>query len=154
VLVNTAALFAAPVVGVMLDRMDRVKGLIGSMIMAAAGYLSLGLIDDPFGTEMYFCAILIGFGEISANLSSLSLVGKEAPAKGRGAVIGMFSLFGAVGILLVAKIGGSLFDDVSRIGPFMLVGARNIVVMVLAMLVLKFDPDPDFQKAGPIGEVS
>jgi MFS family permease len=154
VLVNTAALFAAPVVGVMLDRMDRVKGLIGSMIMAAAGYLSLGLIDDPFGTEMYFCAILIGFGEISANLSSLSLVGKEAPAKGRGAVIGMFSLFGAVGILLVALIGGRLFDDVSRIGPFILVGASNLIVMVLAMVVLKFDPDPDFQKVGPIGEGS
>ncbi len=154
ILVNLSALLASPFIGVMLDRMDRVKGLILGMILAGAGYLSLALVGDPFGTTMYFCAVLIGFGEIAANLSSLSLVGKEAPAKGRGAVIGMFSLFGAVGILLVALIGGRLFDDVSRIGPFMLVGASNIVVMVLAMLVLKFDPDPDFQKVGPIGEGS
>jgi len=148
VLVNLAALVAAPFVGVLLDRMDRVKGLVVAMIMAGAGYLSLALVGDPFGTEMYFCAVLIGFGEIAANLSSLSLVGKEAPAKGRGAVIGMFSLFGAVGILLVAKIGGTLFDEVSRIGPFMLVGVGNLIVMVLAMLVLKIDPDPDYARAG------
>jgi hypothetical protein len=55
----------------------------------------------------------------------------------------MFSLFGALGILLVAKIGGTLFDEVSRIGPFMLVGGANIVVMVLAIIVLKMYPDTD-----------
>ena len=58
----------------------------------------------------------------------------------------MFSLFGAVGILLTASIGGALFDDVSRIGPFMLVGASNFVVMILAIIVLKMFPDPDHMK--------
>jgi len=147
VIVQAAALVAAPVIGIMLDRIDRVKGLIVGMVLAAAGYLSLGFVDDPFGGAMYGAAILIGFGEIAANLASLSLVGKEAPARGRGAVIGMFSLFGALGILLVAKIGGSIFDDISRIGPFLLVGASNIVVMVLAFIVLRIDPDPDNARA-------
>jgi len=143
IIVQAAALVAAPVIGIMLDRMDRVIGLIIAMVLAGAGYLSLAFVGDPLGTQMYFAAVLIGFGEIAANLSSLSLVGKEAPPKGRGAVIGMFSLFGAVGILLVASIGGVLFDEVSRIGPFVLVGIANIVVLVLAAIVLKFDPDPD-----------
>jgi len=144
VIVQAAALVAAPIIGIMLDRIDRVKGLIVAMILAGAGYLSLAFVGDPFvGNAMYGAAILIGFGEIAANLSSLSLVGKEAPAKGRGAVIGMFSLFGAVGILIVAKVGGILFDDVSRIGPFILVGFGNIVVMFLAMYVLWRHPDPD-----------
>ncbi len=141
IIVQAAALVAAPFIGIMLDRIDRVIGLIVAMILAGAGYLSLAIVGDPLGTEMYFAAILIGFGEIAANLSSLSLVGKEAPPKGRGAVIGMFSLFGALGILLVAKIGGYLFDDFSRIGPFVVVGAANIVVMVLAIIVLKVNPD-------------
>ncbi len=143
IIVQAAALVAAPIIGIMLDRIDRVIGLIIAMILAGVGYLSLALVGDPFGTEMYFAAVLIGFGEIAANLSSLSLVGKEAPAKGRGAVIGMFSLFGALGILIVAKAGGILFDEVSRIGPFILVGAANLVVMVLAFIVLKLNPDPD-----------
>lgn len=147
IIVQAAALVAAPIIGIILDRIDRVIGLIVAMILAGAGYLSLAIVGDPLGTEMYFAAVLIGFGEIAANLSSLSLVGKEAPAKGRGAVIGMFSLFGALGILLVAKIGGTLFDEVARIGPFILVGAANIFVMVLAYLVLKFDPDPDYEPA-------
>ena len=142
IIVQAAALVAAPVIGIMLDRMDRVIGLIIAMVLAGAGYLSLAFVGDPLGTEMYFAAVLIGFGEIAANLSSLSLVGKEAPPKGRGAVIGMFSLFGAVGILLVASIGGVLFDEVSRIGPFVLVGIANIIVLVLAVIVLKVDPDP------------
>ena len=142
IIVQAAALVAAPVIGIMLDRMDRVIGLIIAMVLAGAGYLSLAFVGDPLGTEMYFAAVLIGFGEIAANLSSLSLVGKEAPPKGRGAVIGMFSLFGAVGILLVASIGGVLFDEVSRIGPFVLVGIANIIVLVLAVIVLKIDPDP------------
>jgi MFS family permease len=143
IVVQAAALVAAPFIGIMLDRIDRVIGLIVAMLLAGAGYLSLALVGDPLGKEMYFAAILIGFGEIAANLSSLSLVGKEAPAKGRGAVIGMFSLFGALGILLVAKIGGTLFDEVSRIGPFVLVGIANIVVLVLAVIVLKVNPDTE-----------
>ena len=134
---------AAPVLGIMLDRMDRVIGLIIAMVLAGAGYLSLALVGDPLGKEMYFAAILIGFGEIAANLSALSLVGKEAPPKGRGAVIGMFSLCGAIGILLVAKIGGMLFDQVSHIGPFILVGIANLVVLVMAIVVLKLYPDTD-----------
>lgn len=147
IVVQAAALVAAPFIGIMLDRIDRVIGLIVAMILAGAGYLSLALVGDPLGKEMYFAAILIGFGEIAANLSSLSLVGKEAPPKGRGAVIGMFSLFGALGILLVAKLGGMLFDEVSRIGPFILVGAANLVVMVLAIIVLKVNPDTSHTKS-------
>jgi MFS family permease len=143
IVVQAAALVAAPVIGIMLDRIDRVIGLIIGMILAGGGYLSLAIVGDPLGKEMYFAAVLIGFGEISANLAALSLVGKEAPSKGRGAVIGMFSLFGALGILLVAKIGGILFDEVSHIGPFILVGIANIVVLVAAVIVLKLDPDPD-----------
>ncbi|NND54284.1 MAG: MFS transporter [Gammaproteobacteria bacterium] len=146
VVVQAAALVAAPFIGIMLDRIDRVIGLIVAMILAGAGYLSLAFVADPLGTQMYFAAVLIGIGEIAANLSSLSLVGKEAPIKGRGSVIGMFSLFGAIGILLVAKIGGGLFDDVSRIGPFILVGFANFVVMLLAIIVLKLYPDTDHVK--------
>jgi MFS family permease len=143
IVVQAAALVSAPFIGIMLDRIDRVIGLIVAMMLAGAGYLSLALVGDPLGKEMYFAAVLIGFGEIAANLSSLSLVGKEAPPEGRGAVIGMFSLFGALGILLVAKIGGYLFDEVDRIGPFMLVGIANIIVLVLAVIVLRVNPDTD-----------
>jgi len=136
VLIQAAALVTAGFAGFVLDKIDRVIGLMIAMVFAGAGYLSLAVVGDPLGSGMYFCAVLIGIGEITANLSSLSLVGKEAPTKGRGAVIGMFSLFGAFGILLVAKIGGWLFDVWMSIGPFVLVGVANLVVFVVAGLLL------------------
>ena len=140
VIIQAAALPCAVVMGFVLDKIDRVFGLIIAMVFASAGYLSLAFVGDPLGSQMYYAAVLIGLGEIMANLSSISLVGKEAPVKGRGGVIGMFSLFGALGILLVAKVGGPLFDNVARVGPFILVGVASIVIFVWAVLVLRFAP--------------
>ncbi len=140
VIIQAAALPCAVVMGFVLDKIDRVFGLVIAMVLASIGYLSLAFVGDPLGSEMYYAAVLIGLGEITANLSAISLVGKEAPVKGRGAVIGMFSLFGALGILLVAKAGGELFDNVARVGPFILVGVANVVIFVWAVLVLRFAP--------------
>ena len=77
IVVQAAALVSAPFIGIMLDRIDRVIGLIVAMILAGAGYLSLALVGDPLGKEMYFAAVLIGFGEIAANLRSRGLVSVE-----------------------------------------------------------------------------
>jgi hypothetical protein len=155
VIIQAAALPCAVVMGFVLDKIDRVFGLVIAMVLASIGYLSLAFVGDPLGSEMYYAAVLIGLGEITANLSAISLVGKEAPVKGRGAVIGMFSLFGALGILLVAKAGGELFDSVARVGPFILVGVANVVIFVWAVLVLRFipknyvSPEPAETATGP-----
>ena len=135
ILIQVFALLWLPVMGWLLDRIDRVAGLALAMVLAGAGYFSLSLVNDPLGNEMYFAAALVGMGEMSANISALTLIGSEAPVKGRGAVIGLFSLCGAIGILLVAKIGGYLFDT-NPLGPFLLVASANIVVLVIAVAML------------------
>jgi sugar phosphate permease len=86
-------------------------------------------------------------GEISANLASLTLIGSEAPVKGRGAVLGLFSLCGAVGILIIAKGGGMLSVDYGTIAPFALVAVMNLVVLILALIVLKISRN-DPEKVG------
>jgi MFS family permease len=135
ILIQVFALLWLPVMGWLLDRIDRVAGLAIAMVLAGGGYFSLSLVDDPLGGQMYIAAALVGMGEMSANISALTLIGSEAPVKGRGAVIGLFSLFGAIGILLVAKIGGYLFDA-NPLGPFLLVAGANIVVLVIALAML------------------
>jgi MFS family permease len=87
---------------------------------------------------MYFSAVLVGMGEMSANLSTLTLIGSVAPEKGRGAVIGLFSLCGAIGILIIAKVGGYLSGIYGPIAPFLLVACANMVVLVLALAVLAY----------------
>lgn len=137
IVIQAFALPAAPVMGYVLDRIDRVVGLAIAMAIAAVGYFSLYLVADPLGPTMFVAAALIGVGEMSANLSATSLVGQEAPERGRGAVLGMWSWFGAAGILVVALAGGWLFDHVSRIGPFMFVATANVVLLIWAVLLLR-----------------
>lgn len=136
IIVQAFALPGAPFAGFLLDRIDRVKGLVVAMCIAAIGYFSLGLVDNPIGNEMYFAAALVGLGEIFANLSATSLIGKEAPERGRGAVLGMWSWCGALGILIVALVGGYLFDNVSRVGPFMFVASANVALLIWAAILV------------------
>jgi len=136
IVIQAFALPAAPVFGWLLDRIDRVVGLAIAMAIAGVGYFSLWLVPDPLGPFMFGAAALIGVGEMSANLSATSLIGQEAPERGRGAVLGMWSWFGAAGILCIALIGGWLFDNVSKIGPFMFIASANILLLCWALLML------------------
>ncbi len=136
VVIQAFAVPWAPIFGWLLDRVDRVKGLAGCMILAGIGYSSLGVLDNPLGNGMYVAAALVGMGEMAANIAATSLIGHEAPDRGRGAVIGIFSFCGAVGIMLVAVIGGWLFDNWRPVGPFLLMAGANSVMFMLALLTI------------------
>jgi len=135
ILIQLFALLWLPVMGLILDRVDRVLGVAVAMVLAGGGYFSLYLIDDPLGSQMWIAAVLVGMGEMSANLASLTLIGSEAPEKGRGAVIGMFSLFGAIGILMIAKFGGMASGVYGTIAPFVLIAIANTAVLLFALAV-------------------
>jgi MFS family permease len=142
ILIQAFALLWLPFMGMILDRVDRVAGVAIAMVLAATGYTSLYLMTDPLSKQMWIAAVLVGMGEMSANLASLTLIGSEAPEKGRGAVIGLFSLSGAIGILMIAKFGGmasGYYND--NIAPFVLIAIANCLVFVVAMVVLKISRD-------------
>jgi len=134
--VQGATLPWAPIAGYFLDRIDRLHGLAIAMAVAGVGYGSLWLLDNPIGNGMYICAALIGMGEMTANLAATSLIGKEAPERGRGAVLGMWSFCGALGILTVALVGGHLFDNVSQVGPFLFVASANIALLLWSIYLI------------------
>ena len=135
VVIQACALPWAVVFGVLLDRIDRVIGLVVGMGVAFVGYASLGFLENPLGWEMYIAAAFVGAGEMSSNISATSLIGKEAPDRGRGAVLGLYSLFGALGIMVVGGVGGWLFDNWMRVGPFLYMAACNAVLVVIAAVV-------------------
>lgn len=132
---QAAALLWAPVIGVFIDRWNRVTALTACMGLAAAGYLSLMLIGNPLDPWSTIFFVLLGIGQISAFLGSQSLIGQEAPKESRGSVMGAFNISGAVGILLITMAGGRLFDGMSPKAPFLIVGAINLLVMGLGMFV-------------------
>ncbi len=134
--VQGATLPWAPIAGYVLDHIDRLYGLAIAMLIAGIGYSSLWFLDNPIGNGMYICAALIGMGEMTANLAATSLIGKEAPERGRGAVLGMWSFCGALGILAVAVVGGYLFDNVTQLGPFLFVAGANILLFGWSVLLI------------------
>lgn len=129
-----AALLAAPIFGILADRIDRVKALIIALTCSAAGYSGTILVTDPFGLEMILCAALIGVGEVAVIITSAVLIAQEAPVRVRGAVIGFFTLCGALGIMVAAKAGGWLFDHWNPAGPFVLFGVIAAIVCIWAVI--------------------
>jgi MFS family permease len=123
----------ALVVITFIDRFDRVFALALAMAMASASYITIGMVDDPLGPGMYAAAAFMGVGEMSGILASQSLVGQVAGERGRGAIIGVFSMFGAAGILLSTWFGGMLFDAWKPSAPYLLVGAADGLLAVLAL---------------------
>jgi len=133
VVIQAFALPWAVIFGILLDKVDRVLGLVLGMSVAFIGYASLGALENPLSNWMYLAAAFVGAGEMGANISATSLIGKEAPDRGRGAVLGMFSLLGAVGIMVVGFIGGWLFDNWKPVGPFLYMAGSNAFLVFAAI---------------------
>jgi len=136
VVASAAALLWIPVMAPLMDRFNRVTTMFGCMALGAIGYLCVGFVDDPLdlGTAWPFFALL-GIGQISTFLGAQTLIGQEAPRLQRGAVVGVFNTFGAIGILVSSWFGGMLFDSIAPAAPFVLIGIMNGAVAVLAIIV-------------------
>lgn len=151
-IVQLVALLWAPVSGIIIDRFNRVTALCIAMGLASVGYLSLGAISDPTQNIMYLAAIILGMGEVNAVLAAQGLVAQEAPKEHRGAIIGVFGTFGALGILLAAKSGGWLFDNWMPAGPFVLMGIANGTLFFIALAVRIFAGASQEPARGPVHE--
>jgi len=133
---NVASLLWAPVMGLLIDRMDRVGALSVAVALAAIGYGAMCLVADPIGNPWIWpWLVVLGMGVISPVLAAQALLGQETPPALRGAVNGMFNAAGAVGILGISLAGGYLFD-VWKQYPFLVVALLN-GALLLSALVMK-----------------
>jgi MFS family permease len=130
-----AALLWLSLLGVVMDRFNRVTGAVFCMAVAAVGYSSMWFVDDPLARESIPLFVLLGVGQISAFFGATTLISQEAPKKSRGAVVGAFNMCGAIGIFVASGLGGRLFDAISPAAPFGLIGFLNGLVMLFALYV-------------------
>ena len=103
--------------------------------LAAAVYLSIFLVEDPTAPWILGLLAIMGVAEISAFVSSQALVGERAAANRRGAIIGLFGVAGAIGILVGTAGGGWLFANFGPSTPFVLFGCLNAVVFFWSLRV-------------------
>jgi MFS family permease len=118
----------------LLDRVNRVTGVVICTALGVAGYLGTLLIGDPLARESVPLLMLLGIGQISTFAATTTLISQEAPAEARASVIGMFNMFGAAGILLCTFVGGRLFDSIRPAAPFAFIGTLTAIVFLLAVL--------------------
>lgn len=137
---SAAALLWLFVLGSFMDRLNRVTTAVICMGSAAIGYSMMGFVEDPLAPAAVPFFLLLGMGQISAFFGATVLISHEAPRLKRGAVVGMFNMCGAVGIFISSGIGGRLFDSVGPHAPFVLVGAMNAGVFLLAVIVRIVSP--------------
>lgn len=135
VLVSVSQLLFSPVVGVVLDRVDRLTGMAMAMGMAGTAYLWVGFSPDPLALVFIPAAILLGMGEAAAILSGAALIGQEAKEDIRGSVLGLFNFCGSVGTLSIGVISGILFDAWMPSAPFVFVGFINLLILALAIII-------------------
>jgi len=139
---QAAGLLWIPFLGPLLDRVNRVTGLLVCVFLATCGYLGTVFVDDPTARAAIPVFVLLGIGQVSMFLGSATLIGQEAPEANRGSVVGVFNTCGAIGILVASAIGGRLFDSVGPAGPFVLVGVFNAIVLCMAIVVRIVAPAP------------
>lgn len=129
------ALLGAPFFGILTDKINRVNALLIALFISFVGYTSTYLVSDPFGPVMLVVVVIIGLSEIGAIITSGVLIAQQTPPANRGAVIGIFNLMGAVGILVSSLIGGYLFDHWDYSGPFVFIGCCALLVVLWGLMV-------------------
>ena len=82
---------------------------------------------------MWPASILLGIGQMSVTLAVSPLMGQESPPELRGAVVGVFSVCGAAGILFVTSVGGRIYDAISPAAPFIMIGMLNGFLALLGL---------------------
>ncbi|KAJ1343737.1 hypothetical protein BSLG_001718 [Batrachochytrium salamandrivorans] len=136
--IQTFALVGAPIFGYITDRVYHPLLMIISSVVAMAGYFLLFISNSPDAKLNYFVAFLIGMGEIGLIVVSLTLVtsSRHLPVHLRGSVTGLSSFCGALGILVISKAGGIMFDSWTPGSPFLLVSLLHIACIVAALSVV------------------
>ncbi len=120
-----------------IDRINRVLTMAIGAGLACASYTLFGLVENPFQPLMYAAAAFLGIGEMSGILASQALVGQVAPERARGAVIGVFTLCGSIGIFLAAAVGGAMFDAWRPSAPYIIMGSTSGLLCMVAIRVYR-----------------
>lgn len=137
---SMSALIASPIIGYLIDKFDRIVAVSFCMAIAACGYLSMFFVDNVLDSAYRPLFVLLGVGQQCAFFAATTLLGQEAPTMKRGAVVGVFNLAGALGILVSTGIGGRIFDSIGPSAPFIFIGVCNIFVCIFAIYVNKIAP--------------
>ncbi|KAG0341576.1 hypothetical protein BG000_008635 [Podila horticola] len=129
----------APIFGMAGEYFKKSTVLAVAGIIGAVGSLPFAFTKDgvsPADKANFVWVCLVGVGQIGTIVTGMSIVnGVYIDPKYRGSVAGVFSFCGAVSIMVMAKLGGYLFD-----APFVLMGVAHGVIALFSIYVRLVTP--------------
>ncbi|KAF9186832.1 hypothetical protein BGZ50_002242 [Haplosporangium sp. Z 11] len=129
------ALIFAPIFGYASEKFKKSSVLGVAGIIGAVGSLPFAFTKvAPAAKSNFAFVTMVGIGQIGMIVTGMTLVnGTYVDPRYRGSVAGVFSFCGAVSIMIMAKLGGHLFDVWMRGAPFVLMGIAHLLIALLSL---------------------
>ena len=128
-------LIAAPMFGILADRIKRTLAVAISTGLIAVVYSITLAISNPLGGAIIVLGLFIGFVQTSGVVTGGALIAQQSPEEVRGSVMGFYGFCGALGTMLTSLVGGWLFDGWLPQGPFVFIAILCAVVAIWGIVV-------------------
>jgi len=124
--------------GYYIDKTNKVMNVIVlSLAGGTVGFVMTYFVDTPYDTILYLAAFIIGATMTGVYVASNYLCFTHYPKDKRGIMLGFTMLVGYVGYVLIATIGGYLFDHWRKNAPFMMYAALSIIALAWSLKIYK-----------------
>ncbi|KAI8377142.1 major facilitator superfamily domain-containing protein [Choanephora cucurbitarum] len=105
-------------------------------VVGACGCLPFAFSPDPTTKLALGFVILLSCGQYGMIISGMAMcTGDYINQEHNAAISATYSFIGAVGIIIISKIGGVLFDVWMKGAPFLLLGIGHCLIAVMSILV-------------------
>eukprot|EP00347_Sterkiella_histriomuscorum_P013627 403363997 len=126
----TLALIFTCIVGVVSDRVRASTVFIAVFGISTIGVILFIMIDSPHSWLTYLSVICFNIGNQTQNIAIITLLYKTIEKGTRGTILGLNNAVSAIGILIITKFGGYLYQSISIQAPFVFVGILDAVFIV------------------------
>jgi len=124
--------------GYYIDKTNKVMNVIVlSLAGGAIGFFMTYFVETPYDTTLYVAAVIMGATVTGVYVASNYLCFTHYPKEKRGIMLGFTVLVGYVGYVLIATVGGYLFDHWRKNAPFMMYAVLSIVALVWSIKIYK-----------------
>ncbi|RCH94068.1 hypothetical protein CU098_005663 [Rhizopus stolonifer] len=104
--------------------------------VGACGNIPFAFSIDPTSKLSLGFVILIAVGQYGMIISGMAMVaGNYVDRKDNAAVSACYSFIGAIGIIILSKVGGVLFDRWMKGAPFLLLGIGHCLMCLMSFVV-------------------
>jgi len=130
----TFAVIFCVIYGYMIDAKNKARLLLIILTTAAIAFFSFTLVSSPYSIVLYTSVILASVSLPGVITFATFLAYRHFTPENRGILTGISAVFGVTGVATVMILGGYLFDNWTRNGPFLL----YFILIVFTICIIFF----------------